>query len=953
MVTLIDTMDTLYLMGNYTEFFRNVERLRGMRFGVDQNVSVFETNIRVLGGLMGAHFLATETLTSPVPVNSIWDGEGNVRSGPSTDGDCCSIKGFCNGTSYVYDGVLVSLMEDLGTRILPAFDTDTGIPYGTVNLVSGVPKGETKIASLAGAGSLSIEMEALSRLTGDGIYGRVGRKSVKALWRRRNAETGLVGKHVDVGSGRWVETVSGVGSNSDSFYEYLLKYSLLFPEDEDFWIMFQDVWSSVEEHVKQGLWYGDVDMARGNKGGSRTRFESLASFVPGLQVLLGELPEASKSLNAFYAVRSKYNFLPERFDYEAWDVEGGGSDGAGQHPLRPEIYESAYLLGRALKAINGNDGGWLEPLEDAIRDIEKYTRTDCGYASIENVVTKKLKDDMPSYFLSETLKYLYLAFDDDNKIHEDGAGWIFTTEAHPIKWLPDLDKEAKEKAVKDDFHTKAQNRKMDELQKTEIAKAKKSIADKKQRLKKSRKKEKQIVAALGNGKDHIMNFLEEIYTDDEDVVVFKPNPDFRSDSESFDWNYRDSAGSFYVPTKSCPNLKHPKYKRLHAQGRMDYDRNFDPKKRVSEYCIDGTKASDLAKSGSSSSLGPSQQQQQQQQQQQNDGPQQTRFTMDGLGDFDVTSFVDGFLVEYVQTGEVIEISSVKSTYQGGIKEYIQVHASNRDEMTGHTQVKASVGDFDGNVFDCEVAVEGEAFPCSVASYGKTRIETMIEKGNVAAVGRIEVAVHGVLEGGCGDAGGGREGGDIKMVKRGQCTFEAKTLQQAPFKGLIIVNSEDNRFIMAESEDVNKLDPRRNSEKNPITVMVSSSDGEKLYSKLQAKAKAKESSGQSSNDILTGVITVVKQDNSKIFKRGSQAKKKKLGGKQSDTADLEYDEVVQFGDISAVGKEPPADMSKLRWPIVQTEKKAIQIMSRTRTWGLRMAKVEEDKYQLFVMKVGES
>ena len=46
MVTLIDTMDTLYLMGNYTEFFRNVERLRGMRFGVDQNVSVFETNIR-------------------------------------------------------------------------------------------------------------------------------------------------------------------------------------------------------------------------------------------------------------------------------------------------------------------------------------------------------------------------------------------------------------------------------------------------------------------------------------------------------------------------------------------------------------------------------------------------------------------------------------------------------------------------------------------------------------------------------------------------------------------------------------------------------------------------------------------------------------------------------------------------------------------------------------------
>ncbi|GMH51446.1 hypothetical protein TL16_g01013, partial [Triparma laevis f. inornata] len=400
MLTLIDSLDTLYILNNHTEFVRGIERLREFDvinegfFRQDENVSVFETNIRALGGLIGAHFLADEGLD--VNINDIWE----------------------------YDNILLKLMIDLGDRLLPAFNTPTGIPYGTVNLIHGVPAGETKIASLAGAGSLSLEMEVLSRLTGNGVYGRVGRKSVEGLWRRRNAETGLVGKHVDVSTGHWVESVSGIGSNSDSFFEYLLKYSILFPEHSGFWIMFQDVWSGVEEHVKVGVWYGDVDMARGNKGGSRTRFESLASFLPGLQVLLGELGEASKSLNAFYAVRSKYNFLPERFDYEAWDVEGGG----GQHPLRPEIYESAYLLGRALKTIN--------PLEDAIRDIDKYTRTPCGFASIENVVTKKLADDMPSYFLSETLKYLYLAFDDDNKIHDKGAGWIFTTEAHPIKWLP-------------------------------------------------------------------------------------------------------------------------------------------------------------------------------------------------------------------------------------------------------------------------------------------------------------------------------------------------------------------------------------------------------------------------------------------------------------------------------------------------------------------------------------
>lgn len=153
-----------------------------------QNVSVFETNIRALGGLIGAHFLADEGLD--VNINDIWDLEGNIRIGYNEyEGDICSTSvGFwaCkNGTSYMYDNILLKLMIDLGDRLLPAFNTPTGIPYGTVNLIHGVPAGETKIASLAGAGSLSLEMEVLSRLTGDGVYGRVGRKSVEGLWRRR------------------------------------------------------------------------------------------------------------------------------------------------------------------------------------------------------------------------------------------------------------------------------------------------------------------------------------------------------------------------------------------------------------------------------------------------------------------------------------------------------------------------------------------------------------------------------------------------------------------------------------------------------------------------------------------------------------------------------------------------------------------------------------------------
>lgn len=70
----------------------------------------------------------------------------------------------------VYNGCLLRLATDMGNRLLPAFDTSTGIPYGTVNLRSGVPKGETELASTAGAGSLVIEFEVLSCLTGEFLF---------------------------------------------------------------------------------------------------------------------------------------------------------------------------------------------------------------------------------------------------------------------------------------------------------------------------------------------------------------------------------------------------------------------------------------------------------------------------------------------------------------------------------------------------------------------------------------------------------------------------------------------------------------------------------------------------------------------------------------------------------------------------------------------------------------
>lgn len=501
-LTLIDSLDTLVVLGNYTEFARAVERIRhlhlylkkensrlngGGLFALNQNVSVFETNIRVLGGLLSAHQMAEAFLSGKVPQHEVWSKDGTEilsgitdignsqtkSSSPSNNDSQCSPDSVGDATResgdgkdticqndtvnyWKYDGFLLELAQDIGDRLLPAFSTKTGIPYGTVNLLSGIPQGETTIASLAGGGTLSLEMELLSRLTGNPEYGKAAKLATRALWMRRS-QLGLVGKHICTHRGEWTETLSGIGSNSDSFYEYLIKHYILFPEDDDFWPQFLSAYGGIFNESRSGEWYGDVDYHRGQSIGMSVRrvFESLMAFYPGMQVLLGELTPAARSLNSFFLVREYLGFLPERFNYAYWKVDAGG----GEHFLRPELLESAYFMHRATKGFqhqfrNGTDdsfmdtSGWQWAADFALHALERSTKTVCGYASLRSVSptttgdidnedqpfsTRNLKNEMPSFFLSETLKYLYLTFDENNILHTDkDRDWVFTTEAHPI-----------------------------------------------------------------------------------------------------------------------------------------------------------------------------------------------------------------------------------------------------------------------------------------------------------------------------------------------------------------------------------------------------------------------------------------------------------------------------------------------------------------------------------------
>ncbi|CAM9824254.1 unnamed protein product, partial [Ectocarpus sp. 8 AP-2014] len=324
-----------------------------------------------------------------------------------------------------YDGELLVLAERLGRRLLPAFKTPTGIPYGTVNLKRGVPKGETTISSLAGAGSLTVEFSVLSALTGDGVFAEAAEGAVKALFDRRSTALGLLGKHIDSKTGVWTETQSSIGTNGDSFYEYLLKMYVLWG-DVGYWDMFMQVYTSVQRFVREGDWYADVEMEGGTLT-SRT-FDNLMAFWPGMQTLMGEVTLASRTLNAFYLVWRDWGFLPEQFSQDQWALKEHGIGRA--YPLRPELIESTLLVQRA-----SGDPSWLWAGSDFLRSLQvcvsqAFCRTECGYAGVRDVEDCSLDEQMPSFFLSETLKYLYLLFDEDNFIHK--GNYVFSTEAHPF-----------------------------------------------------------------------------------------------------------------------------------------------------------------------------------------------------------------------------------------------------------------------------------------------------------------------------------------------------------------------------------------------------------------------------------------------------------------------------------------------------------------------------------------
>jgi len=249
-ISPIDAYSTMKVMGLDAEAAEVQQYVTdSLDFDKDQFVKIFEVNIRVLGGLMAMY-------------------------------------------EFTSDKKVLAKAEDFGKRLLPAYNTGTGIPAYWVNLRTGESKGDT--VNVAEGGSSLIEMGMLSQFTGNPVYYEAAKKASLAIFNRRSS-IGLIGENINVESGNWIDSTSHMGCCIDSYYEYLYKGWLLF-KDQDL----KDAWDHsivaiqkyVAEEKDSSLWYAQVNKENGEL---INRVVTLYdAYFPALLALSGDLENAAR-----------------------------------------------------------------------------------------------------------------------------------------------------------------------------------------------------------------------------------------------------------------------------------------------------------------------------------------------------------------------------------------------------------------------------------------------------------------------------------------------------------------------------------------------------------------------------------------------------------------------------------------------------------------------------------
>jgi endoplasmic reticulum Man9GlcNAc2 1,2-alpha-mannosidase len=452
---IIDALDTMIIMNQTSRLKHAREWLsKTLTWDQDQDVNTFETTIRMLGGLLSAHYLQTEF--------------PDMAAIPDADPD-----------------LYLEKAKDLADRLMAAFDSPSGVPYASVNLAKfqGIEShADGGASSTAEATTLQLEFKYLAKLTGEKLFWDKAEKAMQVV-DDQGAKDGLVPIFIYATTGTFRENNIRLGSRGDSYYEYLIKQYLQTGKNET---IYQDMWRDAMTGVRKHLvTYTEPsrftiigERPNGLAGELSPKMDHLVCFMPGTIALAatGGLTEAEarklptwtkqdeadmqlareltttcwgmyKYMKTGLAAEITYfnihnpplpesaphteqptDFLdlspeaPWRKDYDVKPLD--------RHNLqRPETVESLFYMWRITGDERYREWGW-----DMFKSFMNHTAVPegGGFTSLSNAdaIPPSALDNMESFWLAETLKYFYLLFSPEDLLPLDKV--VFNTEAHPL-----------------------------------------------------------------------------------------------------------------------------------------------------------------------------------------------------------------------------------------------------------------------------------------------------------------------------------------------------------------------------------------------------------------------------------------------------------------------------------------------------------------------------------------
>uniref|UniRef100_A0A3B3Z3X8 alpha-1,2-Mannosidase n=1 Tax=Poecilia mexicana TaxID=48701 RepID=A0A3B3Z3X8_9TELE len=343
-LTLIDSLDTMWIMGLKEEFAEARSWVeKELSFDKNVEVNLFETTIRILGGLLSCYHLTGDQL-------------------------------------------FLDKAKDLGSRLMPAFKTPSKIPFSDVNIGKGTahPPRWTSDSTVAEVTSIQLEFRELSHLTQDPQYQDAVNEVMRLVHKLPGKHDGLVPMFINTNSGQFSHKgVFTLGARADSYYEYLLKQWIQGGKTED--ELLEDYLQAVEG-VKKHLvrqtgpgrltFIGELSHNRFNP-----KMDHLVCFLPGTLALgvHSGLPPDHMDLaqQLMETCHQMYRQMETGLSPEIAHFNMQGSEGqdvsvkpADRHNLlRPETVESLFYMYRFTKEAKYRDWGW-----DILQSFNAFTK---------------------------------------------------------------------------------------------------------------------------------------------------------------------------------------------------------------------------------------------------------------------------------------------------------------------------------------------------------------------------------------------------------------------------------------------------------------------------------------------------------------------------------------------------------------------------------------------------